>query len=303
MNSCGGNNQTESANLSPNRLREECIITPKVYDSCRQQECLTANIIGPARAAQTCIIGDVEIPEGAVIVPPTSATGVSISDICLGNVMITEKKPSQFRNGFWDVTVKYSFNYVLTFSESDGTFIGSIKAVNVYTKRVSLFGSNDTCVQLVTDLLPGAPLSSGPHILVESKAVALSAEIDYCTRSACDYSDPIGVNVTLGLFTIIKLYRIVNLKVESRGFCVPAQCDNISPINVCEYFDDLDFPMDLFAPPQKAEFFAGISGNIPNNQDDDDSCPPKPCGCGARDDCSGGRVSDFGFGGCGCGGR
>jgi hypothetical protein len=75
---------------------------------------------------------------------------------------------------------------------------------------------------------------------------------------------PNEVIVTIGLFTIIKLYRIVTLLIESRGFSIPRQCQEFSPINVCEYFDTLPFPMDVFAPPQKKEFEAGISGDIPN---------------------------------------
>ncbi len=35
------------------KVKQECIIALKVYDSCRQQDCLTACEIGPARAADS----------------------------------------------------------------------------------------------------------------------------------------------------------------------------------------------------------------------------------------------------------
>ncbi len=54
------------------RLREECIIAFKVYDSCRQQDCLTAAEIGPARAAEHICIGGEHMKEGDIIDPPSN---------------------------------------------------------------------------------------------------------------------------------------------------------------------------------------------------------------------------------------
>lgn len=280
---CNLDVESTNRNLDPQRLRDECIITAKVYDSCRQQDCLTPDVLGPSRATETAVLGGVEISEGSIIVPPNNAATVSIENLCLGNVVISEKTPSQFRNGFWDITIKYSFKYTLIFREADSTLIGSINAISIFTKKVSLFGSTDTSVQIVTDLLDN-PVSSGPHILVEAKAVSLAVDIDFCQRNCCcETAEPIGVNVTIGLFTIIKLYRIVNLRVESRGFCVPSECEETSPINVCDFFDGLDFPLDLFAPPQKPEFFAGISNNIPSNTTSNNSSNNNcNCGCNSR---------------------
>ena len=83
------------------------------------------------------------------------------------------------------------------------------------------------------------------------------------------------VLVTLGLFYIVKLFRVASLLVESRGFLIPPKCKNLAPTNPCEFFDELSFPMDSFSPPQKREFEAGISLNIPAIGDRD------ICGCGA----------------------
>lgn len=104
----------------------------------------------------------------------------------------------------------------------------------------------------------------------------MDAELRYQRRRNITTEDlspqPNEVVVTIGLFTIIKLYRIVNLLVESRGFCIPEECEEVSPLNACEFFDNLDFPMDIFAPPQKPEFLAGISGDIPRHR-------KGKCGC------------------------
>ncbi len=257
--------QGVGSHLDPRRLREECIIAFKVYDSCRQQDCLTEEQLGPARAAECTCIGDEHFNEGDVIDPPSNAAAVTIDRLKVKKIIIVEKAPNVFRNGFWDIDLKYVFVYRLTFREADGTVIGSIRANSIFNKRVTLFGSIGTDIVVSTDLFcqmggESTTLDSDPFILVEAKAVALDARLVYTRRRGIGPEDlaptPNHVNVTIGLFTIIKLFRIVQLTVESRGFCLAPECENISPLNPCEFFDSLDFPFDVFSPPQKPEFFA-----------------------------------------------
>lgn len=268
--------------LDPRRIREECLITFKVYDACRQQDCLTENELGPARAAESGCIRDEHYHEGEIIVPPSNAAAVTIDKLRVKKVIIVDKEPSPFKNGYWDIDLKYVFEYRLNFREADGSPIGCVKANSIFNKRVTLFGSVGSDIVLSTDLFnhlsgDSAMMNSDPFILVEAKGVALAAELEYsrCARAQRDIEppEPNRVNVTIGLFTIIKLFRIVQLLVESRGFCIPPECEDISPLNPCEFFDELDFPMDIFAPPQKPEFLAGISGNIPAGD------RRKPCDC------------------------
>ena len=271
--------------LNPRRLREECLIAMKVYDSCRQQDCLTAAQMGPARAAECGCIGDQHFKEGDVINPPDNAAAVTIDRMRVKRVIIVEKEPNPFKNGFWDVDLKYVFEYRLTFREADGSLVGSIKANSIFNKKVTLFGSIGTDIVISSDLFchlngDSKTIDADPYILVEARAVALSAELRYARRRGNTVEDvaptPNEVDVTIGLFTIIKLFRIVQLSVESRGFCIPPECEDISPLNPCDFFENLDFPMDIFAPPQKPEFVAGISGNIPAGGGNGND---RPCGC------------------------
>jgi hypothetical protein len=62
----------------PQRLKEECIIAFKVYDSCRNQHCLTHKDIGPARAAECARVGDRQYQEGDIIDPPDNAGGKKV---------------------------------------------------------------------------------------------------------------------------------------------------------------------------------------------------------------------------------
>ena len=246
----------EDDNTDSKKLREECIIALKVYDSCRQQDCVK---IRPARAATG----------GAIVKPPAGAESVVIEDIEIVDIVIVSKKPSICNNGTWDVTIRYIFEYDLVFLDVEGNEIsvgGRVRVRSSFTKTVTLFGSitcGDSVIYSDLDSLPLTDMSE-PFVLVEAKVIELSAEIHY--EADDGVLEATDVEVFIGLFTIIKLFRIVNLLVESGGFCIPEECPDVDPIRSCEFFEGMDFPVDVFAPPQKPEFFAGISGNIPSKK-------------------------------------
>lgn len=266
--------QSAAARLNDRYLREECILALKVYDQCRQQSCLTQNMIGPARAAVATTICGERVNEGEIIYPPCEAANVTIEDLKLNKIIIVSKKPNPFKNGFWDVDLKYVFLYKLIFREANGDIICCVCANSIYTQRVTLFGSIGTDIMMASDFLGniGDTLEADPILIAEGKAVSLSAEI-VCARRGCGCSDAPEagreIAVTIGLFTIIKLCRLVDLSVQSTGFCIPEEQDNDTPLSPCEFFDTLDFPFDVFSPPQKREFF---ETNRPVNR--------RNCGCG-----------------------
>lgn len=264
-------------------IKDECIIAFKVYDQFRAQDCLSEDEIGPARAAENKTIGDIVYCEGAVIEPPCNAASVTVERLKVKKVIIVDKEPNPFKNGFWDVDLKYVFEYRLTFREADGCLIGTIRANNIFNKKISMFGSISSDISICTDLFqnPGgesALIEAAPFILVEAKSVALSAELKYHRRKGPGDDGgaaPNRVAVTIGLFSIIKMFRIVDLNVQSKGFCIPPVRPHDVPLNACEFFERLDFPMDIFAPPQKKEFREGVSSNIPRSAAEKE----KPCDC------------------------
>lgn len=290
LNFCSGNIEGTGCRRNDDRkIKDECIIAFKVYDSCRQQDCLDNSKIGPARAAGTGSgTGCCSFTPGEIIVPPSNAAAVTISNLRVEDVIVVSKVPNNFRPGFWDIDLKYVFRYTLTFRNINGEGFCTVPAQSVFNKTVTLFGSVATDTMIATDLFnshdggEARTLCGSPFVLVESKAVALRAELGF-DRCCCDDNDADFVNITIGLFTIIKLYRIVNLLVESRGFCIPERCNDISSTNPCDFFENLDFPLDIFAPPQKKEFFEGISSNIPADRDRDRDCDCD-CGCGCDRD-------------------
>ena len=273
------------------RSHQECVIAYKVYDSCRNQNCIKPSELGAVRAAEKVCIGDERLNEGDVICPPRNAAAVTIDKFKVKKITIVNKEKNPFKNGYWDIDVKYVFEYYLTFREADGTPIepGQIKACSIYNKRVALFGADGADIVISSDLPQfmghedSDAIEAGPYVLVEAKAVALEVSLKNCGRNSFNDREDIGgrhhpsshdeVLITIGLFTIIELYRIVSLAVESNGFYVPHECIEISPIHPCEVFENVAFPMDIFAPPLMDEFNAGSFGTFSSDRE------KKPCGC------------------------
>ena len=64
------------------------------------------------------------------------------------------------------------------------------------------------------------------------------------------------VYVTIGLFTIVRLERDVQLLIPVIDFCIP-QNDCVATTtesNPCDLFERLRFPVDEFFPPEKKDF-------------------------------------------------
>ena len=185
------------------------------------------------------------------------------------------------------------------------------------------------CIATFNELCPEMH-ANGPFVNVEANAVALAACLSYpcpptpvwggfncgcncgcgcgctspsnivnnceCTSPSTLNATPIAVNVTIGLFAVVKLFRLSNIRVENHGFCMPEDCSETSPIstNPCEFFDELDFPVNLFAPQSDytPSSYEGTTDWIPGNS----AC------CGETPSCSP-NTGNASTGGCNCGCR
>ncbi len=276
-NRCDNNNSA---------FTNECIMADKVFDQCRLQLCLTPDNLGPARASRcTNACGDI-YSEGDIITPPCNAASVMADNFSLGKILIENKKPNPFRPGFWDITVKYIFNYTLIFTSVDGDELCRICATSSFTTKLTLFGSVCTDVVTASDLYHNGPVNSGPYVTVDGKAVVLAAELKYpvagtntccnccnccdccstnkncsCVNSADTNDCPSAVNMTIGLFSVVKLFRPVNIIVPSSGYCTPDECagTGVSGQSVCDFFDSIEFPFDIFSPPATPSAVSGES--------------------------------------------
>ncbi len=77
-----------------------------------------------------------------------------------------------------------------------------------------------------------------------------------------DSDDVRKVLVTIGLFTIVRLEREVQLLIPVIDFCIPQdECTVSTESNPCELFEKLHFPVDEFFPPEKGCFKESNNSN------------------------------------------
>ena len=82
------------------------------------------------------------------------------------------------------------------------------------------------------------------------------------------------VFVSLGIFSIIKIERHVQLLIPSYDFCIPQkECVGATDDNPCDLFERIDFPVDEFFPPERGEFLECDQDDISEPEGDND------CGC------------------------
>ncbi|MBR3942914.1 MAG: hypothetical protein IKJ55_06120 [Clostridia bacterium] len=257
-----------------NAIREAvCIHTDKVYDSCRDKECLEDLRVYLCREGQ-------ELIESALSVKVANAQILYVHQ---------DVEPVPFNSGYYTIDIKFFFKVTLD------VFCGLMKTkriegLAVYDKKVVLFGSEGKSKifrstyaydeldpqMLMKTNMPQAVVEVVEPISLSAKIVEPESNCNPCC-GCCNQYDIAGapdficrcfddvfaepnqgrqVYVTLGLFSIVKLERNVQLLIPVYDFCVPeGECVGTSAENPCELFDRIEFPVDEFYPPQKHDFF------------------------------------------------
>ncbi|MCL2396637.1 MAG: hypothetical protein FWC93_01085 [Defluviitaleaceae bacterium] len=209
-----------------NHLRIEPIITLKVYSSRKAKDCLTSI----ARASEPVYIDYESVKKGDIIPVHHDAKSIDINNLKIKHIKIASKIPLPYKKDFWNILIEFTFEYNLRFRDYKGDVVIDVKAYSIHKKRYILFSSTRSDIATITDLFTqtGSPITGNePYIITEASAIALKAEL----RNHCDHI-PVDVTVTIGLFSIIKLCRLVCLNIQTRGFCIPPECngsDSIKP--------------------------------------------------------------------------
>lgn len=260
-----------------------CVHTKKVYDSCKDKDCMEDLRVYPTRQSQAIL---------------DRAINVKCRRIELLWVYI-DVEPVSFNRGFYTVDVKYFYRV------TGDAFCGigrpqEVTGLATFDKRVILFGSegnakifssNMTANGIDEQLLmrsnmPTAVVEVVDPICLNMKVV----ELCHCPKhSCCDISDVPNVIcncfdddlvlgnsekvllVTLGQFSIIKLERDSQLLMPAFDICMPErECISSSDDGPCDLFNRLDFPVEEFFPPNRCEL---------NPRPPHDSKDKKGCGC------------------------
>ncbi|MGH4120194.1 hypothetical protein [Clostridium sp.] len=255
--------------LRPDFLEPEPGVDSIPIQASRSGE--TADIISIGGTVLTTPIA----PNGLLILPQSLVKYGKIIDnsVIVSEIQIPPPDEEQTlftSDGYWKITIRYQFTYRLQLIGYDGTplVIGLstdppgpiptkdfICAYSEYEKQIILFGGiGSPNVYLASTLFANnGPYAyqNAPYVNVQAKAsplaVSIGTYVDPCVEQFPCPDNIIGV--TIGLFTIIKLFRLVNLTVLTSGNCDIPLCDPILPGDPCSFFNEIPFPFDDFDPP------------------------------------------------------
>lgn len=262
-----------------------CIHTDKIYDACKDKDCIV-----DARVYLTSV--GQELVDRAINIKVRKAEIIWI---------YTDVEEVPFNRGYYTVDLKYFFKVYLDVFTGVGRPV-TVEGLSTFDKKVILFGSEGKAKIFTSSFRPNeqdvlcSVKNNSPKAIVEVvDPIALSAKVvernkcNCCCAIDCSsipteicgcFDDSLigeerdkNVFVTLGLFSIIKLERNVQLLIPAYDFCVPdKECVGATEDNPCDLFDNISFPLDEFFPP----------ACLPNENGGSGGGNECGCGCGSR---------------------
>ena len=238
-----------------------CIHTRKIFDSCRDKDCVEDLRFYPTAAAQEVLSASQMIKGGTAELL----------------YVYTDVEPVTFNRGFYSVDMR--FYYRVTLQVCTGTpRYTEVEGLCVFDKRAILFGSEGSAKIFSSKYRSGEPdipmlrRSNLPEAVVEAvDPIVLDARIvengcrrdcdcDLCEVPAfisecfngelCGGDDSRRIYITLGQFSIVRLERDSQLLVPVYDYCMPEkECSCGSTDDPCGLFRNIAFPVGEFFPP------------------------------------------------------
>lgn len=246
------------------RIREAvCIHTKKIFDSCKDKDCIEDLRVYPTRGCQEVIDRAVSVKAGC-------------AELLHAYIDV---EPVTFNRGFYTVDVRYFYRITAD------AFVGAARPVEitglaVFDKRVILFGSEGSAKVFTStgkncgSDVQGLPATTAPTAVVESVDPIILGmklvEVCQCHHhdNCCEIppavcacfpeelvtgGDVHRLFVTLGQFSIIRLERDTQLLMPAYDYCMPEKdCDcgcDCRQEDPCELFRKVQFPVGEFFPP------------------------------------------------------
>lgn len=235
-----------------------CIDVGRVYDSCCDRDCLE-----DLRCFFT--------PRGQDIIDQALSIRARSAEVI--NVFI-DVEPVNFNRCYYSCDM--TFFFLVNFEVFTGPRCAPIdvKGICFFEKKVILFGSEGNVKVFSSEFTPDEnddqlPVSSNLPVCSVDVVDPVVLDAKLCPAKCCDPVRPIpacvcnrvggeivqsgpftnNVTVTLGLFTITKLIRNVQILIPVYDFCIPEKECVGSSDNPCELFRNIQFPIDEFFPP------------------------------------------------------
>ena len=231
-----------------------CINTKKIFDSCRDKDCVDDLRVYPTVTSQSYI-------ENALSIRPRSAELLYVD---------VNVEPISFNRGYYTVDCTYFYRVTCETFPAGQICTG----LAIFDKRVMLFGSEGSVKSFSSDSvlplatvgdLPTAVVNSVDPICLHSKLVDSDCLIptDIEQRHIPDFISSAFAEslvltdtarrwfVTIGQFSIIRLERDTQLLIPAYDYCMPdKECPGVaSDEDPCLLFSRIRFPVEEFFPP------------------------------------------------------
>ena len=248
-----------------------CIHTKKIYDSCRDKDCIEDLRVYPTRSSQAVIDRALSVRGGR-------------AELLQAYIDV---EPASYNRGFFSVDIRYYYR-ITAEAFVGGSRPAEISGLAVFDKRVLLFGSEGNAKIFTSRYRPEEPDCQGlgrsnlPEAVVEAvDPIVLSLKlIDPCDfvcpppcPPPCNPCNPCPppppppcfdcelafdggcrrLYVTLGQFSMVRLERDSQLLIPMYDYCMPTrECaggDEDGDDDPCEIFRQIRFPVGEFFPP------------------------------------------------------
>lgn len=243
-----------------------CINTRKIFDSCKDKDCIEDLRVYLTRGGQECL---------------ERASSVKSTDAELLYVYI-DVETVPFNRGFYTVDVQYFYKITADLFIC-GCSPVTVAGLAVFNKKVMMFGSEgsskvfsstentSTCnVQQLEKLgLPIAVVEAVDPMVLDIRIVEVcdcrccDSDIGDIPPCVCESfedelvacNDGKRILATIGQFSIIRLERDTQLLIPSFDYCIPdKECaESITEATACEVFNQIKFPLAEFFPPSAAQ--------------------------------------------------
>lgn len=239
-----------------------CIDALRVYDSCGDKDCLEDLEVYFTSETQRIV---------------NQATNVRIRNAEVITALL-DLEPVPFHKGFYSVDMTFFFDISLDVFMQPAVVPITVSGLSVFGKKVILYGSEGSVKIFSSDFKPddadtqNTPARSLPTACVQvAEPIALSARLcgkEKCCPLPCRIPESVSkryggefsietaekdVLATIGIFTIVRIERNVQMMIPAYDFCIPDKECTASNDSPCELFSRIDFPTNEFFPPKAAD--------------------------------------------------
>lgn len=252
------NNFTAQGNPAGSNCFKEavCINAGRVYDSCSDKDCIDCLRVYFTDSGQAAINGASNV----------KCKGVKVLDVYM------DVEPVPFNKGFYSVDMTFYFGVqVETICPTSLTPVITT-GLAVFTKKVILYGSEGNVSVFTSDSSGGGyPNGGAPKASVQVvNPICLACKLKECCPTECAITLPAAIDelfegsfasvtstkfveVTLGVFSIVSLERMVQMMIPVYDFSIPDKECVQTTDDPCELFKRIKFPVNEFFPPRLSE--------------------------------------------------